>query len=87
MVKTIVEGVAVVRGGIVQADDRQNVMVVSVRLSKRDVARIQALAEQYGVGVSTYIRILVRDHLERKVDPEGPFAGKPLVEVAATQEG
>lgn len=75
----------VMRDEIVQAADRQNISVVSVRLSKRDVERLQALAEQFGVGVSTYIRVLVREHLESRGDAAGPFDRRALAEVAAAR--
>lgn len=74
------------RDEIVQTADRQNILVVSVRLSKGDVARLQTLSERFGVGISTYIRILVRDHLESRGNAEDPFDHTALLEVAATRE-
>ena len=47
-----------------QATDRKNIVVVSVRLSKSDAQICQQRAEQLGIGISTYIRMLVRKHLE-----------------------
>lgn len=73
------------RDGSVQTTDRQNIAVVSVRLANKDVARLQALAEQFGVGVSTYIRILVREHLESRGDAAGPLDRSALAEVAAAR--
>ena len=78
------------RDQIVPAADRKNVLVVSVRLSQDDVASLQERAEKYGVGVSTYIRILVREHLETGRNAAGPLAlgsrEMAMAEVAASRE-
>lgn len=71
------------RGTVVQTSDRPNVLVVSVRLAKKDVEELEGLAGRYGVGLSTYIRMLVREHLEKK--ESAPFGNSALVEVAAAR--
>ena len=75
------------REEVTRATDRPNILVVSVRLSQKDVARLQELSEEFGVGVSTYIRILVRDHLASRGDASVPFGDRTFgEEVAASNE-
>ena len=74
------------RDGIATTTDRPNISVVSVRLSQSDVKRLQDLAEQVGVGVSTYIRIVVREHLAHRGNAAGPFADRAVLEAAAALE-
>ena len=71
--------------------DMPNFVVISVRLSRDDVGVLQKRSAEMGVGVSTYIRMLVRQRLavEAKgagAEPGGD-AGHPFDEVAAASDG
>jgi cyclopropane fatty-acyl-phospholipid synthase-like methyltransferase len=71
---------------VMKPTERQNVVVVSVRLSKDDAARCQERAAELGVGISTYIRILVRQHLAKEGAYDRPFASEAWTEAAAAGE-
>ncbi len=66
--------------------DMPNFVVVSVRLSRDDVGVLQKRSAEMGVGVSTYIRMLVRQRLAVEAKGAGAEpgdAGHPFDEVAA----
>jgi hypothetical protein len=64
----------------VQPTERANIVVVSVRLSKADAALCQEKAGRLGVGISTYIRMLVRQHLEQEGAYRGSAKGEEAVD-------
>lgn len=66
--------------------ERQNVVVVSVRLSKNDATLCQERAARLGVGISTYIRMLVRQHLANEGAYDHPLVDGARREAAATRE-
>lgn len=69
---------------MIQPTERQNVVVVSVRLSKRDAKVCQERAVKLGVGISTYIRMLVRQHLANEGTYDHPL-GEAWKEAAASR--
>lgn len=66
--------------------ERQNVVVVSVRLSKNDAALCQERAARLGVGISTYVRMLIRQHLANEGAYNHPLVDGARREAAATRE-